>query len=159
MKIALGADHCGYEPPEPHFKPAIKACLEELGHEVIDCGAFGPESVDYPDYGDKVAHAILSGQAEQGVLICGTGMGISIAANRHPGIRATVCVTPEMVRLAREHNDANVLCLGKRVLSIEESKKLLALWFAIPFNGGERHRRRIEKLDRIHVDAPLPECR
>ncbi|MCC6143359.1 MAG: ribose 5-phosphate isomerase B [Candidatus Hydrogenedentes bacterium] len=149
MKVALGADHCGYEGEAPHFKPEIRRCLEDLGHEVIDCGTFSDASVDYPDYAAKVAQAILSGKAEMGVLICGTGMGISIAANRHKGIRATVCVTPEMVRLAREHNNANVLCIGKRILNLDQSRELIKLWFEIPFSGGERHIRRIEKLDHL----------
>jgi ribose 5-phosphate isomerase B len=147
MKVALGADHAGYEGDAPHFKPEIRRSLEEMGHEVIDCGTCSADSVDYPDFADKVAGAVLSGEADQGVLICGTGIGIGMAANRHKGIRAAACVTPDMVRLAREHNNANVLCLGKRLVDLDQARELLKLWFEVPFSGGERHVRRIEKMD------------
>jgi ribose 5-phosphate isomerase B len=146
MKIAFGSDHAGYEDPGPHFKPALMAYLEELGHEVIDCGTDGADSVDYPDFGQAVSDAVLSGRAERGVLLCGTGIGISIAANRNPGIRAAVCCSEEMAHLAREHNDANVLCLGKRTTPLDQCKKLIEIWLATPFSGNERHQRRLDKL-------------
>jgi len=146
MKIALGSDHAGFEDPGPHFKPALMAYLESLGHEVVDCGTNGPDSVDYPDFGQNVCDAILGGQAERGVLLCGTGIGISIAANRNRGIRAAVCCSEEMAQLAREHNDANVLCLGKRTTPLDQCKKLIDIWLATPFSGNERHQRRVDKL-------------
>ncbi len=146
MRIAVGSDHAGYEGPPPLYKPAIVAHLEALGHEIIDCGTHGPESVDYPDFADAVAEAVLSGKAERGVLICGTGMGISIAANRHKGIRAAPVVTPEMAELSRSHNDANVIAIGRRTSTLEESKKLVDIWLDTPFSGGERHVRRIGKM-------------
>ena len=146
MKIAISSDHAGYEPPEP-YKPALQAHVEQRGHNVIDCGTDGEASVDYPDYADKVAQAILAGKAERGILICGTGIGISIAANRHPGIRAATCATEDMARLAREHNDANVICVGRRILSLEECIKLVDIWLKTPFSEGERHKRRVSKMD------------
>ena len=149
MKVAFGCDHAGYEDPPPYHAPAIVAYLEELGHTVDHVGTYGPESVDYPDFASKVCERVLNKEAEFGVLLCGTGMGISIAANRHKGIRAAACVTEKMVRLARDHNDANILCLGSRVSTIDECKHLIKLFFETGFSHGERHQRRIEKLDRV----------
>ena len=145
MIVAVGCDHAGYEAPHPYM-PEIVAHLESLGHEVLHVGTYGPESVDYPDFANKVCTAILECRAERGVLMCGTGIGVSIAANRHHGIRAAVCATPDMARLSREHNDANVICLGRRILPLDQCKKLLDIWFETPFSGGERHCRRVEKL-------------
>jgi len=147
MKIAVGSDHAGFEAPEPYYKPAIVEHLRALGHEVVDCGPMEPGSVDYPDFAQRVCEAILTGQAELGVLLCGTGMGISMAANRHKGIRAAVCVRPEMALLAREHNDANVICLGKRLSTLRECISLVDIFLETPFSGGERHQRRIQKMD------------
>jgi len=146
MKIAVGSDHAGFEEPKPYYKPAIIQHLEAQGHEVVDCGTNGPDSVDYPDFADNVAAAILDGQAERGVLLCGTGIGISIAANRHKGIRAATCATPDMARLAREHNDANVICVGRRILALDTCLELIDLWLATPFSNGERHVRRVGKM-------------
>jgi len=120
--------------------------VEENGHTVLDCGTNGPESVDYPDFAQAVCAKVLSGEADAGVLMCGTGIGVAIAANRHPGIRAAVCVTPEMARLSREHNDANVLCFGKRILSLEGALEVLDAWLATPFSNDDRHVRRIQKM-------------
>jgi ribose 5-phosphate isomerase B len=145
MILAVGCDHAGYEAPHPYM-PAIIAHLERLGHQVIPVGTGGPESVDYPDFADKVCAEVLEGRAERGVLMCGTGIGMSIAANRHRGIRAAVCATPDMARLSREHNDANVLCLGRRILPLELCLELLNLWLETSFSGGERHCRRVEKM-------------
>lgn len=147
MKIALGSDHAGFEEPAPYYKPALAEHLESLGHTVVDCGPDGPGSVDYPDFAQCVCEAILSGEAELGVLLCGTGMGISMAANRHKGIRAAVCVRPEMALLAREHNNANVLCLGKRLNTLRECLQLVDIFLETPFSQGERHARRIRKMD------------
>ncbi len=146
MRIAFGCDHSGYEGPPPAYKEALVQYVRELGHSVIDCGTFGPESVDYPDYANAVCDVILGGRADEGILLCGTGIGVSMAANRHKGIRAAVCTNEQMVRMAREHNNANVLCLGRRVLPLEECKRLIEVWFQERFQGGERHLRRIAKM-------------
>lgn len=146
MKIAFGCDHSGYEGATGGYKDTLADYLRQLGHEVIDCGTFGPESVDYPDFAYSVCDKILAGDADEGILICGTGLGMSMAANRRPGIRAAVCTTNEMVRLAREHNNANVLCLGRRLLTLDQCKELIDNWFREKFQGGERHLRRIAKM-------------
>ncbi len=146
MKIAFGSDHAGFEDPGPHYKPELIQFIASLGHEVLDCGPQLGESVDYPDYGRKVAEAIKDGAAERGVLLCGTGIGISIAANRYPEVRAAVCVNEDMARLSREHNDANIIALGKRLLSLEECKNLIKIWLETPFSGVDRHQRRVDKL-------------
>ncbi|MFM1920215.1 MAG: hypothetical protein RLZZ303_1849 [Candidatus Hydrogenedentota bacterium] len=149
MKIAIGSDHAGFEDPPPHYKPELVKHLVDLGHEVIDCGPLQAGSVDYPDFAQRVCAEILAGRADRGVLLCGTGMGISMAANRFPGIRAAVCVRPEMALLAREHNDANVICLGKRLNTLRECVNLLDTFLETPFSNGERHLRRISKMDRV----------
>lgn len=146
MIIAVGSDHAGYEQPEPLYKPAIIAWLQSQGHTVIDCGTSGPESVDYPDFANALCREVLNGNAHYGVLICGTGIGIGMAANRHPGIRAATCTSPEMVRLARAHNDANVITVGRRILTLDQCVELISLFLDTPFEGGERHNRRIAKL-------------
>lgn len=146
MRIAVGNDHAATEGPPPLFKTGIVRHLEEKGHTVLDCGTNSPESVDYPDFAQAVCQKILSGEAEAGVLMCGTGIGVSIAANRHPGIRAAVCATPEMARLSREHNNANVLCFGKRILSLGECFEIIDVWLATPFSNEERHVRRVCKM-------------
>ncbi|MFA7692315.1 MAG: ribose 5-phosphate isomerase B [Candidatus Hydrogenedentales bacterium] len=146
MILAIGSDHAGYEGDSDQFKPAIMEHLRGLGYTLIDCGTNGPDSVDYPDVADAVCREIASGRAEKGVLICGTGIGMSIAANRHPRIRAAACTTAFLTQLSREHNDTNILCLGKRVLSLTEALELLDLWLTTPFDGGERHCRRIQKI-------------
>ncbi len=146
MKIALGSDHNGYKSPEPLYKPGMAAFLEEMGHEVLDCGCNGPDAVDYPDVAKGVAEAVVSGKCDRGVLICGTGIGMSITANRVAGVRAAVCTNEEMARLAREHNDANVLCMGKWILSFDECKWIARLWLETAVSDGERHQRRIAKM-------------
>lgn len=146
MIIAFGCDHAGFEGP-PFYKTEIIRHLESLGHIVVDCGTYSAESVDYPDFAAAACRRILAGEAGRGVLLCGTGIGISIAANRFRGIRAAVCATPQMAQLSREHNNANVLCLGRRILSLDEALNLIDIWLDTPFSGGERHERRICKLD------------
>jgi len=146
MIIAVGSDHAGFEGPEPLYKPTIIKHLQERGHQVVDCGTNGPESVDYPDFGARVAQTVARGDAARGVVLCGTGIGIGIAANRYPGIRAATCATPEMARLAREHNDANVIALGRRILSLTECLELIDIWLDTPFSQDPRHERRVEKL-------------
>lgn len=149
MKLAFGCDHAGYELPEPFYAPELIAYMEELGHTVDHVGTYGPDSVDYPDFAAKVCEKILDNSVELGILLCGTGMGISIAANRHRGIRAAVCVTEEMVRLARDHNNANILCIGRRISTLDECKHLIKRFLETGFSGGERHQRRISKMDNL----------
>jgi ribose 5-phosphate isomerase B len=140
MKIAIGADHAGFR-----VKEELKARLAALGHEVADVGTASEESVDYPDFARRVAEAVAGKLAERGVLVCGTGIGMSMAANRVGGVRAAV-VTDEMTtEMSRRHNDANVFCAGARVLAAEKIARLLELWLATPFDGG-RHQRRVEKM-------------
>ncbi|MDQ1256110.1 MAG: ribose 5-phosphate isomerase [Candidatus Hydrogenedentes bacterium] len=146
MNIAVGSDHAGYEEPAPYYKPALIAHVEALGHRVVDCGTDGPDAVDYPDIAAKVSEAVLSGTADRGILLCGTGIGVGIAANRFKGIRAATCATAGMARLAREHNDANVLAIGRRVLTLDECRALIEVFLETPFSGAERHRRRVDKM-------------
>lgn len=146
MKIGLGCDHAGYEGPPPLYKPCIKEHLQKRDIEIVDFGTFGPESVDYPDFAKAVCEAIKNGEVDRGILICGTGIGMSISANKFPWIRAAVCTTPLMATLARSHNNSNVLCLGRRILSLEDCIKIIDVWLDTPFSGEERHCRRIEKV-------------
>ncbi|MBI1208096.1 MAG: ribose 5-phosphate isomerase B [Azospirillum sp.] len=139
--IAVAADHAGFE-----LKNQLKDRLLGAGHAVLDLGTHGPESVDYPDYGSAMAEALGAGRASRGVLVCGTGIGISIAANRHSGVRAAVCHDVTTAKLARQHNDANVLALGARVIGPETALQCLDVFLATPFDSGERHSRRIAKL-------------
>jgi ribose 5-phosphate isomerase B len=140
QSIAVASDHAGYE-----LKSALGVAFDELGLPVLDLGTHGRESVDYPDFADAVADAIREGRASRGVLICGTGIGISIAANRHRGIRAALCHDGLTARLARQHNDANVLVMGARLIGIETAKDCLVNFMATAFEGG-RHARRVAKL-------------
>lgn len=138
--IAIASDHAGFE-----LKTALVADLKAAGTPVLDLGTHSADSVDYPDFGDALARAILEGKASRGVLVCGTGIGISIAANRHKGIRAAHCRDTTDARFARLHNDANVLALGARTTGIEVAKDCLHTFLATPFEGG-RHQRRVDKL-------------
>lgn len=139
--VALAADHAGFA-----LKQALKPVLEAAGYTVTDFGTDGEESVDYPDFGRRVGEAVASGEAGFGVIVCGTGIGISIAANRIPGVRAAVCQDSTSARLAREHNDANVLALGARLIGPEVATDCIRAFIETPFSGGERHVRRISKL-------------
>ena len=138
--IAIASDHAGVA-----LKAQLKDHLTSLGHEVIDLGPDATSSVDYPDYADKLAAAIDQGQAGQGVLICGSGIGISIAANRHRHIRAALCHDGLSAKLSRQHNDANVLVLGARLIGSETAKDCATAFFSTPFEGG-RHQNRVSKL-------------
>jgi ribose 5-phosphate isomerase B len=140
MTIVIGADHAGYA-----LKKEIAAYLSSRGHKVIDKGAFSEESVDYPDFAHPVAEAIEKKEADMGVLICGSANGISMAANKHKGIRAAVCWKREIAELARLHNDANILSLPARFISVEEAKACADVFFNTAFEGG-RHGRRVEKI-------------
>ncbi len=141
ITVALAADHAGFA-----LKEELRTELDQAGVEYIDLGTNSTDSVDYPDFGRAVAEAIAGGRANRGVIICGTGIGISIAANRISGVRAAVCHDATTARLAREHNDANVLALGARIVGGEVAKDCLHAFLSTPFDGGERHQRRVKKL-------------
>ncbi len=143
MRIAFGADHAGYE-----LKELLAHRAAELGHEVVDLGTFSTVSVDYPDYGFAVGRAVASGRAERGVVVCGSGIGISIAVNRVPGARAGVSTDLFSAQLMREHNDANVLALGARITAVPLAMAILETFLSTPFAGG-RHQRRVDKLDAL----------
>jgi len=141
ITVALAADHGGFA-----LKEDLKSELANLGVDCIDLGTDSETSVDYPDFGRAVADAIVEGRAERGVIICATGIGISIAANRVSGIRAAVCHDATTARLARAHNDANILALGARIVGREVAIDCLNTFLSTPFDGGERHVRRVAKL-------------
>ena len=143
MKIAIGNDHTAVE-----YKKEITAFLEEKGHEVINYGTDKSESCNYAEYGQKVGFAVASGEADCGVLICGTGIGISLAANKVKGIRAAVCSEPVSARLTKEHNNANIIAFGARIVGIEMAKAIVAAWLDSEFQGG-RHQDRINAIHSI----------
>lgn len=146
MKIALASDHRGFV-----IKGKIIAMLSELGHQPIDMGTDSAENVDYPDFAVKVAQAISDGAAERGILICGTGMGMCIAANKFPNVRACTCHDDLTAEMSRRHNDANVLCLSADLLGDRLVNRMVELWLKTEFEGG-RHARRIEKIARIETE-------
>lgn len=143
MIIALASDHAGYE-----MKMAIKEKLEKDGYEILDLGTDSTESVDYPIYGKAIGEAVAQGKAEKGIAVCGTGIGISIAANKVKGIRCALCTSVEMARLAKEHNNANILAMGGRTTSKELAFQMIDEWFNAEFLGG-KHQRRISMLDEM----------
>jgi ribose 5-phosphate isomerase B len=140
MKIALGADHAGFE-----YKELIKSHLEKGGHEVKDFGTNSPQSVDYPDFAHPVATAVEKKEFELGVLICGSGNGVAITANKRQGIRAAICWNEEISSLARQHNNANILCIPARFVSTELAEKITDKFLSTPFEGG-RHETRVNKI-------------
>jgi ribose 5-phosphate isomerase B len=140
--IAVASDHAGFD-----LKEILKRDLQTAGHEVLDLGTGSTESVDYPDFGKAMAEAIASGKAARGVLVCGTGIGISIAANRNPKVRAAVVHDATSARLAREHNDANVVAFGQRLIGVEVAREALQVFLKTGWDGG-RHVRRVEKLSK-----------
>jgi ribose 5-phosphate isomerase B len=143
MKIAIGSDHRGFE-----VKRRVIALLQQLGHQMTDVGPQSRDSVDYPDFAFLVAQAVCSGQAERGVLICGTGIGMCIAANKVPGVRAAPCHDSITAEMSRRHNDANVLCLSADLLGEELIDRMVHIWLTTEFEGG-RHARRVEKIARF----------
>ena len=143
MKIAMGNDHTGIE-----LKNIIKEFVEGKGYEVIDLGTNAPESCDYPVYGEKVGRAVADGEADLGIAICGTGVGISLACNKVKGIRACVCSEPYTAKLSRQHNNSNVLAFGSRVVGSELAKMITEAWLAAAFEGG-RHQRRVDMVMEI----------
>lgn len=142
MRLIFGADHAGFS-----LRQAMANWARGQGHEVEEVGALDDKAYDYPAASDHVVEAILAGRAELGVVACGTGIGVCIRANRHPGIRAANCCNPEMARLARQHNHANVLCVGGRLLNEEEGIAILQAFIETPESAEDRHRRRVEMLD------------
>jgi ribose 5-phosphate isomerase B len=145
--VAIAADHAGFQ-----LKSALKEELARMGRETLDLGTSSEEAVDYPDFADRLADTLARGHAKFGVLMCGSGIGMSIAANRNPAVRAALCTTPEMARLARLHNDANVLVLGGRITPQDTAKQCLHAFLETPFEGG-RHARRVAKLSKQNVNV------
>jgi ribose 5-phosphate isomerase B len=141
--IALGADHAGYS-----LKEKLKTWLAADGHRVIDHGTHSTDSVDYPDFAAAVAETVRAGGAERGVLVCGSGIGMAMAANKVAGVRAVVAADPTVARLSRQHNDANVLALGARLTAAGQALDVVQAWLATPFEGG-RHARRVDKLAQL----------
>ena len=149
MKIAIASDHRGYV-----IKGKILALIAELGHEASDMGTDSSDSVDYPDYGAKVAQAVSQGTVDRGILICGTGMGMCITANKFPGVRACTCHDDLTAEMSRRHNDANVLCLSADLLGDELIDRMIRIWLSTEFEGG-RHARRVDKITRYeNRDSP-----
>ena len=138
MKVAIGSDHGGF-----NMKEAIRELVIQLGHEVEDVGCFSSESVHYPDFAKHVCQKFISAEAETGILICGTGLGMSMAANKHRRIRAALCHDHYTAAKSREHNNANVLCMGERVLGLGVAEEIIRAWFTTRFDGG-RHQQRIQ---------------
>jgi ribose 5-phosphate isomerase B len=143
MKVGIGCDHAGLE-----LKKEITSFLKEMGIDCIDYGTNGPESVDYPDFGERVSEAVSKGELDRGVLICGTGIGMSIVANKFPGIRASLCNELFTARMSRLHNDANILVIGGRIVGRDLAREIVRVWFSTPFEGG-RHENRLDKIRRI----------
>jgi ribose 5-phosphate isomerase B len=140
MRIAIGSDHAGFEQ-----KQALKSHLEAGGHDVVDLGTHGEDSVDYPDYAVAVGRSVASGDTEYGVLVCGTGIGMAVAANKVEGVRAANVVNEEFARLARQHNDANVVTVSGRFVASEENERIVDAFLATAFEGG-RHQGRVDKI-------------
>lgn len=149
MKVVVASDHAGYE-----VKEKIKKILDDMNLTYEDLGTDSTEAVDYPDFAARVATAVSEGQADRGVLVCGTGIGVSIAANKYRGVRAALCHNAETARLSREHNDANVLAVGARTTPLEDIDAAVRTFFTTEFAGG-RHARRVEKINQIEENNGL----
>jgi ribose 5-phosphate isomerase B len=147
MRIAIGSDHRGFE-----VKRRIASLLERLSHEVVDMGPVSSESVDYPDYAFQVAKAVSEGRVDRGILVCGTSIGMCIAANKVRGVRAAPCHDSITVEMSRRHNDANVLCLSADLLGGELVDRMVKIWLETEFEGG-RHARRVDKITRFEAEA------
>ena len=146
MRIAIGSDHAGFE-----CKDYLRAHLEQAGHDVVDCGCTSTESCDYPEFGAAVARAVSGNDADRGVLVCGTGIGISMAANKVAGVRAAPVHDLFTAEMSRKHNDANVVAFGARTLEMPHARELLDRWLATEFEGG-RHQRRVDKINALDPD-------
>jgi len=151
MKIMIGCDHAGWE-----LKEYLTPRLQALHHEVEDIGTHGPESVDYPQYGVRVAQAVAEGKAERGVLVCGSGLGMCMVANRVPGVRAVNVCEPYAAKMSRRHNDSNVLCLAGRFIGRDLALEIVTVWLNETFEGG-RHQRRLELIERLTQKGPSPQ--
>ncbi len=149
MKIAIGSDHAGFGLKEDTIR-----LLKSLDIELINCGTNSVESVDYPDFGEKVSELVSTGKAEKGILICGTGIGMSMVANKFPDVRASVCNDLFSAKMRRLHNDANILVLGGRIIGKDLAKEIVRLWISTPFEG-DRHSRRINKIKTIEEKLNL----
>jgi ribose 5-phosphate isomerase B len=143
MRIAVGSDHAGF-----HLKESLAGHLRASGHEVVDCGTHSDERVDYPDYGAAVGRAVASGEVEGGLCVCGSGIGIAMAANKIAGVRAATVHDATSARLTKEHNNANVICIGERLIGPQVAVDALDAWLAASFEGG-RHAGRVAKLDAL----------
>jgi len=152
MRIAIGSDHRGH-----NIRPKIVSLLKNMGHEVIDVGTFSQSPVDYPDIAEAVARKVSSGEADRGILFCGTGLGMCIAANKVPGIRAVPCHDDLTAEMSRRHNDANVLCLSADLLGERLITRIVEVWLNTPFEGG-RHARRVEKIASIEQELNARCC-
>jgi len=150
LLIAIGSDHGGYQ-----LKEDLKPFLLAKGYQVLDFGTDNAQSVDYPDFAQSVAHAVTDGSADAGILLCTTGIGVSIAANKVHGIRASLCHDPLSARLAREHNQANVLCLGSGIIGLRLAEEIVEVWLQTPFSNQERHRRRVTKIECIEHESAI----
>ncbi len=151
MKIAVGSDHAGFA-----LKEHVRAHVAAAGHEITDVGTCTPESVDYPDFAAKVARMVVRGEAERGIIVCGTGIGVSMTANRFRGVRAAACTGQFAAEMTRRHNDANVLCLGERLVTPALAERIVDVFLSTPFEGG-RHARRVAKIDASTGDPAGPE--
>jgi ribose 5-phosphate isomerase B len=140
MRIAIGTDHRGFS-----LRAKLVDLLHQLGHEVVDIGTYSPDAIDYPDIAAQVADKVSRGEVERGILVCGTGLGMCIAANKFPGVRATPCHDDITAELSRRHNDSNVLCLSADLLGERLIDRMIEIWLAAPFEGG-RHQRRVQKI-------------
>jgi ribose 5-phosphate isomerase B len=140
MRIAVGTDHRGFP-----IRSKVIELVKQLGHEVLDVGAFSPDAVDYPDVAADVAHRVSHGEVDRGILVCGTGLGMCIAANKVPGVRAAPCHDDITAEMSRRHNDANILCLSADLLGERMIDRIIETWLATPFEGG-RHARRVDKI-------------
>ena len=147
MRIAVGSDHAGF-----HLKESLAQHLRDQGHEVVDCGTHSEERVDYPDFGAAVGREVASGDVEGGLCVCGSGIGIAIAANKIAGVRAATVHDATSARLSKEHNDANVICVGERLIGPQVARDALDAWLGATFEGG-RHTGRVAKLDALGGEA------
>jgi ribose 5-phosphate isomerase B len=144
IKISIGSDHAGFE-----LKKTVETLLVKRKIEVIDFGPLGPDSVDYPDFGQMVAQSVVSKETNRGIVICGTGLGMSIVVNRFPGIRGTLCSDVLSAKMSRQHNDSNLLVLAGRMIGPTLADEIVQTWLDTPFEGG-RHQRRIDKIENVH---------
>ena len=152
MRIAIGTDHRGYV-----IRSKVIELVRRLGHEVVDAGAFSPDAVDYPDVAAEVAHQVSRHEVDRGILVCGTGLGMCIAANKVPGVRAAPCHDDITAEMSRRHNDANVLCLSGDLLGERLIDRMIETWLTTPFEGG-RHARRVDKITALEHEAEAKHC-